>query len=70
MWCRFFLVFLHIVYTTKKKEAENEKEKYLTKIKKTSRKNIRKNIQTEDGMAYLEEDVGGGSGKAKRKQKR
>lgn len=55
---RFFLAFLHIVYTNKKREAENEKEKYLKELKKTCRKNIGKNIQTKNGMAYLEENVG------------
>ena len=45
-----------------------EKEKYFTKSKKIGRKNIRKNIQTEDGMAYLEEDVGDGSGKVKKRK--
>ena len=44
----------------------NEKEKYFKKSKKTGKKNIRKNIQTEDGMAYMEEDVDDGRGRAKK----
>ena len=41
------------------------KKKNISKnLKKTGWKNIVKNIQTEDGVAYLEEDVSGGIQKA------
>ena len=44
----------------------NEKEKYFKKNKKTGGKKIRKKIKTEEGMAYLEEDVDDGRGRAKK----
>lgn len=47
------------------------KKKNISKnLKKTGWKNIVKNIQTEDGVAYLEEDVSGGIQKAKKEVKK